>query len=85
MVGRESQGSNHISENTVQAVLELHQTWCHDHFPREPVLVPGHPLSEELFPNLQPDPTLMQLHIIHYLDLIAVSREQSSALPFCSL
>lgn len=47
------QESNDVSENIVQTLLELWLAQCCDHFPREPVLVPNHPLQkgEEPFPN----------------------------------
>ena len=54
-------------------LLELWQVWCHDC-----------PLSEEPFPNTQPDPPLMQLHAVS-LGTIAVIKRQSSELFLCSL
>lgn len=36
----------------VQMLLELWEALHHDCFLGEPVLVPNHPLREELFPNI---------------------------------
>ena len=59
-------------------LLELWQTRCCGHCPGEPVPVLNHPLGEEPFPNIQPEPPLMQLHAVP-LGPVAVPREQSSA------
>lgn len=44
---------NHMTKSNIYMFFELHQVWCCDHFPGEPVLVPNHPLSKESFPNVQ--------------------------------
>lgn len=38
--------------------------WCHDHFPGQPVPVLNHYLAEELFPHIQLQPPLTQLHTV---------------------
>lgn len=43
------------AESGAPTVLELHQAWCHEHIPGEPVAVPSRPLGEEPFPNTQPE------------------------------
>jgi len=44
-----------MSERVVQMLLELQKAQCRDHCPREPVLVPDHPLVKNLFLNPHPD------------------------------
>lgn len=46
-------------------LLEHWHAWSLKHFPGEPVSVPSCPLSEEIFPNSQPDPSSTQLHAGH--------------------
>jgi len=48
--------SDHMCESTVQMLLELMQGQCSDHFPEETVPVSDHPLGEEPFPDIQPEP-----------------------------
>lgn len=48
----------------VQTLLAFCQAWCCDHFPGEPVPVPKHPLGKKPFPDIQPKPTLTQLHAL---------------------
>lgn len=45
-------------------LLEHWHAWSLEHFLGEPVLVPNCPLSEEIFPDPQPDPSLTQQHAI---------------------
>lgn len=45
-------------------LLENRHAWRLEHFPGEPVSVPNYLLSEEIFPNPQPDPSLTQLHAV---------------------
>jgi len=62
LVGEDSQGSLNPTpgstqeypkikpfESIVQMLLELHQPWCCDHCPGEPILVPDHPMVKNLF------------------------------------
>lgn len=63
-----------MAKNMIQIPLELWQVCFHDHFPGKPVLVTNHSPSEELFPNIQCELPLMQLHstssrYIKYLSL----------------
>lgn len=44
--------SDHMFEIVVQMLLDLWQTWCHDHFPVDPCPVLNYSLSKELFPNV---------------------------------
>jgi len=53
---RTTQKSGRMSKCAVQMLHELCQAQCHNHFSKEAVPVPNHPLSEEPFPNIQPDP-----------------------------
>uniref|UniRef100_U3J0N7 Rho GTPase activating protein 8 n=1 Tax=Anas platyrhynchos platyrhynchos TaxID=8840 RepID=U3J0N7_ANAPP len=62
-------------------LLELHQAQCCDYCPGEPVPVP---LSEEPFPNIQPDHPLSQLHAVHS-GPVAVLREKTFLLAFLEL
>ncbi|KAJ7425654.1 hypothetical protein WISP_22672 [Willisornis vidua] len=48
--------SHHVSEHIVQMLLELRQACCCDHFPEDPVPLFSHPLGEEPFPTIQPNP-----------------------------
>ncbi|KAJ7422115.1 hypothetical protein BTVI_15421 [Pitangus sulphuratus] len=40
------------------------QIWCQDHFPADPLPVTEHPLGDELFPTVQYEVSLAQLHPI---------------------
>ena len=42
-------------------LLKIHQVWCSDYFPGEPVPACDHTLSEEPLPAIQPEPPLLQL------------------------
>lgn len=78
---RTTQNSDHMSENVVQLLLELQklEAWplpwrdCSSAWPSS---------GEESFPDIQPDPSLSQLHAI---PSGPVSREHCSVLPLCSL
>lgn len=54
------------------------KVWCHepDRLPGEPVAVPKHPLGEEPFPDIQPDPPLLKLHAIPLGPITANQREE---------
>lgn len=41
-----------MTVSITQTLLELWQTWCHDHLTGEPVPVVDHPLREETFTNV---------------------------------
>lgn len=45
-------------------LLENWHAWSLEHFPWEHVSAPNYLLSEEIFPNPQPDPFLTQLHAV---------------------
>lgn len=62
-------------------LLEHWHAWSLKHFPGEPVSVPSCPLSEEIFPNSQPDPSLTQLHAGHSHS--HRSAQLSTAPPLC--
>lgn len=53
-----------ITQSIFQMVHELWQAWSCDHFSGELSLVTNHPLSEMHFPNIQPEFSHIQLHII---------------------
>ena len=55
---RTTQNSNSMSESVFQTLLELQQAQCHDHCPGEPIPQPHYPLSEEPFPDIQPEPPI---------------------------
>lgn len=59
---RTTQKSNYMAECIVQMFLEYWQAQCGDYCLGEPVPMPEHPLSEEPFPKIQPEPPLLQLH-----------------------
>lgn len=69
-----------MSESIVQKCLELWQAWCHDQFPGEPVAVPDLPLSEEPFPNIQPEPHLSQLHDVLSSPVTGGQKEEVTSL-----
>jgi len=72
-----------MSESTVQTLSELQQAQCHDHGLGEPAPVPDHPLSEEPFPDIQPDSPLLQLYVIPMI--LSLSPEKGDqCLPLCS-
>lgn len=50
-------------------------------FPGEPVLVPNHPLCEEAFSNIQPKPSLTQLHALPSGPICGHQREEISTCP----
>jgi len=62
-------------------ILELQQAWCHDRFPGVADPVPDHPLSEEPFSEIQPEPPQSQLHTIPSDSIIGCKREEISARP----
>ncbi|GAB0202878.1 cAMP-dependent protein kinase inhibitor alpha [Grus japonensis] len=65
-----------MTESVIQMLLELSQAQCCDHFPREPVPVPDHPLSEEPFPDIQPKPPRLQLHSVPSGSIAGHQREE---------
>ena len=67
-----------ICQGIVQTLLELWQAWRYDHFPWEAVPAPKHPLSEEPFPEIQPDPCLPQLHAVPSGYIKGISTEKRS-------
>lgn len=59
-------------------LFEFCHAWCHDHCCRDPVPRPDYSLNYEPFPNVQPDPPLVQLHAVSS-GPITVTREQRLA------
>lgn len=49
-----------------------------NHFPEDPVPVTDQPLSEEPFPDVQPECPLMQLHSISLCPVAGQQREEST-------
>lgn len=52
---------NHITNCYIYLFLECSQGWRLHHFPEESVPTLNHLSSEEIFPNIQPEPSLVQL------------------------
>ena len=55
---------NHVLKCHIYTVSKYLQGWWLHHFPGQPVPMLDHPLSEEIFPNIQPKPPLTQLEAI---------------------
>ncbi|KAJ7395422.1 hypothetical protein BTVI_155053 [Pitangus sulphuratus] len=79
-----SQESHHVPKSIIQMLLELCQSWYHDHFPRETLSVRNYPLGEEPFSNVQPKPPVTQLQAIPLGPVTGPQREEISACPFSS-
>jgi len=52
---------NHVLKSHIYTFFEHLLGWQLHHFPGQPVPMPDHSFSEELFPNIQSKPALMQL------------------------
>lgn len=70
-----------ICLRVIQMLLELCQAQCHDCFLREPVSVANHPLGEKPFPDVQPEPPMVQFHSIPLGPVTGCQREKISACP----
>ncbi|TRZ07810.1 hypothetical protein HGM15179_019297 [Zosterops borbonicus] len=75
---RTSQESLHVPENIVGTLLELRKAWRSDHFYGEPVPVLNHPLIEKPFLDIQPKPSLTQLH-----DVFSSTVNESEEISTC--
>ncbi|KAJ7408425.1 hypothetical protein WISP_121089 [Willisornis vidua] len=63
---------------SIKMFLELSQVWHYDHFTGDPVPITNYPLGEELFPNVQSELALMQLHLIFSCPIVGQQREELS-------
>lgn len=69
-----------MPKSIVQTLLGIWQALCFDHFP-----VPNHPLVEEPFPDIQPEPPLIQLYAVPLGPITGQQRaEISQCLSLCS-
>ena len=74
---------NHVPQHNIQTLVEhLQGQWLH-HLSGQPIPVPDHPFREAVFPNIQPEPSLVQLEAIYLRQAASVSA-CSSAWLFCS-
>ena len=55
---------NRVPEHHIQMVFRCHQGWWFNHLPGEPIPVLNHPFSKEVFPDIQPKLSLVQLKAI---------------------
>lgn len=55
---------NHVSEHHIYTSSKSLQGWWPNHFPGQPVPVLDKPFGEEVFPNTQPKPPVVQLQAI---------------------
>ena len=55
---------DHVLKCLVYALFEYLQGWWLNHFPGQPVPMPGNPFSKEIFPNIQSKPPLPPLEAI---------------------
>ena len=55
---------NHVPKCHIYVVFEPLQGWGLHHCPGQPGLTPDHSFREEIFPNIQSEPPLMQLEAI---------------------
>lgn len=80
---RTTQKSYHMSEITIQTLLELWQAQCHDHFPEEAVPAPDQPLSEEPCPDIRSEPPLVtaSCYSLGFCSITGHQREEISACP----
>jgi len=73
----------YVWEHCPDACLTL-ETLCNYHFPWEPATAPDSPLSKEPFPDIQLEPSLLQLHAITSGSITGQQREEDQHLPLCS-
>ena len=52
---------NHVPQHHISKVLEHPQGWWPHHLPGKPMPMHHHSFREEIFPNVQPEPLLVQL------------------------
>lgn len=69
---------HHASESIVQTLFEPCQVWCCDYSSGDPVPLPYHPLGEETFSNIKPEPRLTQLQAIPSSPVTDHHREEIS-------
>jgi len=55
---------NHVPQHNIQTLLEHHQGQCLHHLSGQPIPVPDHPFREVVFPDVQPESSLVQLEAI---------------------
>jgi len=55
---------NHVLKLRIYASFKHLQGWCLNHFPGQPVPVLYNSFSEEIFPNVQSKPALLQLDAV---------------------
>ncbi|KAK4807134.1 hypothetical protein QYF61_018475 [Mycteria americana] len=55
---------HHVSKHLIQTSFKYLQGWRLNHFPGQPVPMLDNPFSEEIFPNIQSKPPLVQLEAI---------------------
>jgi len=74
---------NHVPKCHIYTFFEHLQGQGLHHFPGQPVPMPDHSFSKEIFPNVQPKPPLMHLEALHWLSKNP-SWGSTKAWSFCS-
>jgi len=62
-------------------ILELQQSWYHDHFPGEHVPLPDYTVSKEPFPKIQSEPLPTQLHFVPLGPIMGQQRVEIGNFP----
>lgn len=70
-----------MTKTIIQTLIEFWQLWCHDHFPGKPLPETNYPFSEELFLNVQSEPSLTQLGFISLCPDACHQRAEISSSP----
>jgi len=58
-------------------LFEHFKGWCLHHLSGQPIPVPDHPFRVVVFPNVQPEPSLVQLEAIPSRPITSHTREEA--------
>ena len=69
---------NHITQCHIYPLLEHLQGWWLHHFPGQLILLHCHPFWEDIFPSIQPDPSLVPLKAITSCPIVSYTGAEAN-------